>query len=64
MHILEIGGEQDEEGARAVDAAFRTVPRDHTAFLVWKITVSTSLPTRYLNLPTQRHYRVNCCGIH
>ncbi|XP_048486936.1 villin-like protein quail isoform X2 [Plutella xylostella] len=29
---------QDEEGARAVDAAFRTVPRDHTAFLVWKIT--------------------------
>ncbi|CAH2067318.1 unnamed protein product, partial [Iphiclides podalirius] len=40
MHILEFGADQDDEGssARAVDAAFRTVPRDHTAFLVWKIT--------------------------
>ncbi|XP_068621170.1 villin-like protein quail [Battus philenor] len=40
MHILEIGADQEDEvtGARGVDAAFRTVPRDLTAFLVWKIT--------------------------
>ncbi|XP_013168344.1 PREDICTED: villin-like protein quail [Papilio xuthus] len=39
MHILEIGADQDDEGtARAADAVFRTVPRDHTTFLVWKIT--------------------------
>ncbi|CAK1602804.1 unnamed protein product [Parnassius mnemosyne] len=40
MHILEIGADQDDEGnsARAVDPAFRTVPRDHTTFLIWKVT--------------------------
>lgn len=34
---------EDEGGApRAVpqDAVFRTVPKDHTIFLVWRITVS------------------------
>ncbi|XP_049887296.1 villin-like protein quail isoform X2 [Pectinophora gossypiella] len=33
-------GYQEEEGgsARAADAAFRTVPRDQTTFLVWRIT--------------------------
>lgn len=34
---------EDEGGApRAVpqDAVFRTVPKDHTTFLVWRITVS------------------------
>ncbi|XP_013133429.1 PREDICTED: villin-like protein quail [Papilio polytes] len=41
MHILEIGADQDDDGtARAADAVFRTVPRDHTTFLVWKITES------------------------
>ncbi|XP_038211543.1 villin-like protein quail [Zerene cesonia] len=41
MHILEIGAEHDEENGQAkvpVDAAFRTVPRDHTTFLVWRVT--------------------------
>ncbi|KAL0849509.1 hypothetical protein ABMA28_013786 [Loxostege sticticalis] len=42
MHILEIGADQEDEGgsARAAEVAFRTVPRDHTTFLVWKITES------------------------
>ncbi|RVE48750.1 hypothetical protein evm_006524, partial [Chilo suppressalis] len=42
MHILEIGAEQEDEAgsARAADAAFRTVPRDHTTFLVWRVTES------------------------
>ncbi|XP_030025038.2 villin-like protein quail isoform X2 [Manduca sexta] len=42
MHILEIGAEQEDDSgsARAAEAAFRTVPRDHTTFLVWRITDS------------------------
>lgn len=32
--------QEDESGsARAAEAAFRTVPRDHTTFLVWRVTV-------------------------
>ncbi|XP_037866673.1 villin-like protein quail isoform X1 [Bombyx mori] len=49
MHILEIGADQEEDGGstRVVDAAFRTVPRDHTTFLVWKVTeASTELLPR------------------
>ncbi|OWR53261.1 putative villin [Danaus plexippus plexippus] len=41
MHILEIGAEQDEEvTGRAHEAAFRTVPKDYTTFLIWRITES------------------------
>lgn len=32
--------QEDEGSGRAVDVAFRTVPKDHTTFLVWKIAVS------------------------
>lgn len=28
-----------------MDAAFRTVPKDHTTFLVWKIAVSQPFPS-------------------
>ncbi|CAK1544199.1 unnamed protein product [Leptosia nina] len=45
MHILEIGAEQDEEngnGRPATDATFRTVPPDHTTFLIWRITKSAT----------------------
>ncbi|XP_073942119.1 LOW QUALITY PROTEIN: villin like protein quail [Choristoneura fumiferana] len=42
MHILEIGADQEEDGGstRIAEAAFRTVPKDHTTFLVWRITES------------------------
>ncbi|CAH4013427.1 unnamed protein product [Pieris brassicae] len=47
MHILEIGAEQDEDNVvptKAVldGAVFRTVPRDQTTFLIWKITESST----------------------
>lgn len=35
---------QEEEGGQArtvpPEAAFRTVPRDYTTFLIWRVTVS------------------------
>ncbi|XP_072937027.1 villin-like protein quail isoform X2 [Epargyreus clarus] len=46
MHILEIGADQEDDGGHGravqVDAAFRTVPRDHTTFLVWRVTESAT----------------------
>ncbi|GBP05929.1 hypothetical protein EVAR_3210_1 [Eumeta japonica] len=30
--------EDEASWCRAAEAAFRTVPRDHTAFLVWRVT--------------------------
>ncbi|XP_039764730.1 villin-like protein quail isoform X2 [Pararge aegeria] len=47
MHILEVGAEQleDDGGSprpSAQDAVFRTVPKDHTIFLVWRITESST----------------------
>ncbi|XP_047545112.1 villin-like protein quail isoform X3 [Vanessa atalanta] len=44
MHILEIGAEQEDEGGQPrtapQEATFRTVPRDHTTFLIWRVTES------------------------
>ncbi|XP_063529437.1 villin-like protein quail [Cydia strobilella] len=42
MHVLEIGADQDEDGGstRVAEAAFRTVPRDYTAFIIWRVAES------------------------
>ncbi|KAH9642758.1 hypothetical protein HF086_010411 [Spodoptera exigua] len=70
MHILEIGADQqdgDESGsARAAEAAFRTVPRDHTTFLVWRITESSTelLPrTHYGTFYDAEAYLVYSCSL-
>ncbi|KAI8428214.1 hypothetical protein MSG28_002439 [Choristoneura fumiferana] len=51
MHILEIGADQEEDGGstRIAEAAFRTVPKDHTTFLVWRITFELELECRYIS---------------
>ncbi|PZC81205.1 hypothetical protein B5X24_HaOG213306 [Helicoverpa armigera] len=69
MHILEIGADQegDESGsARAAEAAFRTVPKDHTTFLVWRITESNTelLPrTHYGTFYDAEAYLVYSCSL-
>lgn len=68
MHILEIGGDQEDDGgsARAAEAAFRTVPRDHTAFLVWRITESNTelLPrTHYGTFYDAEAFLVYSCSL-
>lgn len=40
MLIVLLAQEEDSASARSAEAAFRTVPREHTTFLVWKISVS------------------------
>ncbi|KAI5634557.1 gelsolin repeat domain-containing protein [Phthorimaea operculella] len=68
MHILEIGTDHDDESgsARAAEAAFRTVPKDHTAFLVWRITDSNTelLPrTHYGTFYDGEAYLVYSCSV-
>ncbi|KAJ0182062.1 hypothetical protein K1T71_002784 [Dendrolimus kikuchii] len=68
MHILEIGADHEDEGgsARAAEAAFRTVPRDHTTFLVWRITESSTelLPRmHYSTFYDAEAYLVYSCSL-
>ncbi|XP_060802451.1 villin-like protein quail [Amyelois transitella] len=68
MHILELGADQEEDGgcARAADAVFRTVPKDHTAFLVWRVAESGTelLPrTHYGTFYDAEAYLVYSCSI-
>lgn len=59
--------EGDESGsARAAEAAFRTVPKDHTTFLVWRITESNTelLPrTHYGTFYDAEAYLVYSCSL-
>ncbi|XP_053607854.1 villin-like protein quail isoform X3 [Plodia interpunctella] len=58
--------EEDGGLARAAEAAFRTVPRDHTAFLVWRIAESGTemLPrTHYGTFYDAEAYLVYSCSI-
>lgn len=68
MHILEIGADHEDEGgsARAAEAAFRTVPRDHTTFLIWRITESSTelLPrSHYGTFYDAEAYLVYSCSL-
>ncbi|CAB3230585.1 unnamed protein product [Arctia plantaginis] len=68
MHILEIGADQEDEGVstRAAEAAFRTVTRDHTAFLIWRITETNTelLPrTHYGTFYDGEAYLVYSCSL-
>ncbi|XP_052758528.1 villin-like protein quail isoform X1 [Galleria mellonella] len=68
MHILEIGADHEDEsgGARIAEAAFRTVPRDHTTFLVWRVSESGTemLPrTHYGTFYDAEAYLVYSCSL-